>query len=371
MKFAIITHVDHLRAGDSWYGYSAYVREMNLWGRNASQILIVAPVSGDVPSKIHLAYEHPHIKFTKIPAVSITSFAEVMRAMVLIPVIVFKLFRVMRSADHVHLRCPGTIGLLGCCVQVFFPKKPKTAKYAGNWDPKAKQPRSYRFQKWLLSNTFFTKNMKVLVYGEWPDQSKNIVPFFTASYNRSKIEPLRDRSFVPPFKFIFVGTLSEGKRPGYAVELVNSLRQLGIDCRLDFYGDGAERTSIEKLVARNSLEPFVKLHGNETAAVVEEAYKNSHFLVLPSRSEGWPKVVAEAMFWGCVPLVTSISCVRWMLAEGERGILLTLDHEADIKSIAACISEENILKDMSVKGQTWSQNYTLDKFEEEIKTMLQ
>jgi hypothetical protein len=27
---------------------------------------------------------------------------------------------------------------LGCIVSDFFPNKPKTAKYAGNWDPKSK-----------------------------------------------------------------------------------------------------------------------------------------------------------------------------------------------------------------------------------------
>ena len=70
------------------------------------------------------------------------------------------------------------MGLIGAIVNILFPNKQKTAKYAGNWDPKSKQPWSYRLQKWILSNTFLTKNMQVLVYGEWPNQTKNIKPFF-------------------------------------------------------------------------------------------------------------------------------------------------------------------------------------------------
>jgi len=75
----------------------------------------------------------------------------------------------MVQADYIHLRCPGNMGL-EALVQMLFPNKPKTAKYAGNWNPKSKQPWSYRLQKWILSYTFLTQNMQVLVYGEWSNQ---------------------------------------------------------------------------------------------------------------------------------------------------------------------------------------------------------
>jgi len=112
------------------------------------------------------------------------------------------IFKAMYQADHIHLRCPGNIGLLGCVVQILFPFKLKTAKYAGNWDPKAKQPWSYRFQKWLLSNSFLTRNMKVLVYGEWEGSSKNIHPFFTATYWESEKAPLKPLNFANSIRFV-------------------------------------------------------------------------------------------------------------------------------------------------------------------------
>lgn len=370
MKLAIITHVAHIWNEEAYFGYSAYVREMNIWGKYASQILIAAPFVDDTPSKIHLPYTHAHIKLTKIPFISITSFSEIIRSLVLLPVLVFRIWKVMRAAEHIHLRCPGSIALIGCCVQVFFPKKPKTAKYAGNWDPKAQQPLSYRIQKWILSNTFLSRNMKVLAYGVWPNQSKNVVPFFTASYLKTKVEGPANRAFESPFTFIFVGSLSPGKRPLYAIQLVELLEKKGIDCRLDFYGEGTERNTLEAYIAENNLEHLISLHGNETAVTVEEAYKKSDFLVLPSQSEGWPKVVAEAMFFGCIPIVTRISCVPWMLGEGERGILLSRELEADVDLLISFISEDRKQSEMSKKVQVWSQQYTLDKFEEEIQRFL-
>lgn len=93
-------------------------------------------------------------------------------------------------------------------------------------------------------------------------------------------------------------------------------------------------------------------------------------MILPSKSEGWPKVVAEAMFWGVIPLVTPISCVPWMLDHGKRGILLTLDVEKDVSAFAKAVKDTSNLEKMARLGQQWSHQYTLDDFEEAIKKLL-
>lgn len=371
MKLAIITHVTHIPDGKTYFGYSAYVREMNLWGKYASELRIAAPLVEESITKIHMPYDHESIILTHIPNISFTSMVQALRSVFLSPLIAFRIWKVMRAADHIHLRCPGTIGLIACCVQVLFPKKPKTAKYAGNWDPRSKQPLSYRLQKKLLSNTFLTRNMKVLVYGEWVDQTKNVVPFFTASYHDKQLETPVERSFDTPIRFMFAGSLSVGKRPVYALELIASLSDQGVDCHLDFYGDGVQREALQNYIEENGLEQLATLHGNETAAVVEKAYKNSDFLILPSKSEGWPKVVAEAMFWGCIPVATRISCVPWMLAEGERGVLLDLDKEKDTRLLLSHIADKEKLATMAGNAHNWSKHYTLDRFEAEIGRLLQ
>lgn len=97
----------------------------------------------------------------------------------------------MVQADYIHLRCPGNMGL-EALVQMLFPNKPKTAKYAGNWNPKSKQPWSYRLQKWILSYTFLTQNMQVLVYGEWSNQTKNSKLFFSDTYSEEEMGRLGD-----------------------------------------------------------------------------------------------------------------------------------------------------------------------------------
>ena len=156
MNFLIITHVRHKLKGNQYFGYAPYVKEMNIWNTHVDTVEVVGHKIEEEVTAIDLPYQ-TNITFTEIPQISLTSFKAILASFFYTPIIFFKIVAAIRRADHIHLRCPGNIGLIGCIAQLFFPKKKKTAKYAGNWDPKAKQPRSYKLQKWILGNTFLTK----------------------------------------------------------------------------------------------------------------------------------------------------------------------------------------------------------------------
>lgn len=371
MKFAIITQVPHLIEHQSYWSYAPYVREMNRWLKYTDRVIVVAPVSAKPKSAVDMAYEHGNIDFRRIDDFNIQSMGSILKALWKIPRISFRIFKAMQDADHIHLRCPGNIGLLGCFIQVLFPNKPKTAKYAGNWDPKSVQPWSYKLQRWLLSNTFLTKNMKVLVYGHWQGSTKNIEPFFTATYKDADKVAIRSRPLDAGIRMLFVGTLAHGKRPMYAARIAKILHDSGYPVALELYGEGKERGNLERFIAAENLQGKVTLMGNQPEPVVRNAYQTSHFLILPSQSEGWPKVVAEAMFWGCVPLASEVSCVPDMLGNGSRGVLLeAADAVKDADAIASVINDVQRYQSMAESGMQWSRQYTFDVFESAIKKML-
>ncbi|WP_286760423.1 glycosyltransferase family 4 protein [Salegentibacter sp. UBA1130] len=285
--------------------------------------------------------------------------------------------------------------------------KPKSVKYAGNWDPKAKQPWTYRLQKWILSDRLLSRNIKVLAYGNWPNQSDNIVPFFTASFSEKGRESLI-KNFKQPYKFIFTGNLVKGKGIFEAIDLIGSLKNKGVISELDIYGDGVLEDSLRAYIQKQELQNLVKLRGRKSLEELKQAYKKAHFVVLLSKSEGWPKALAEGMWYGCIPVATPVSCVPWMLKappvpEGgtgeiilaKRGILLnniysikfqkgrqfeysngsrnisrTGFSEKDLSEIVSLIENPEKLKKMSLAAQEWSQQYTLEKFEKAIQEVL-
>ncbi|NQX84798.1 MAG: glycosyltransferase [Flavobacteriaceae bacterium] len=371
MKFSIITHAAHKKDAEQFYAYEPYVREMNLWCKHVTETNIVAPLSTDSITKIETAYVAQDITLTKIPSINILSIKELIKTCVRVPIILWNIYKSMIWADHIHIRCPGNIGFLACMVQTMFPNKPKTVKYAGNWDPNSKtQPRSYNIQKWILSNTFLTKNCKVLVYGKWSKQSKNIKPFFTASYSGAEIDGPINKDLNQDINLIFVGAFSKGKQPLKSVKVTELLRNKGYNVYLNMYGDGEQFKSVKRYVEKNNLNKFVFLHGNQPKLIVKTAFKKSHFLVFISKSEGWPKVVAEAMFWGCLPISTAVSCVPFMLGNGERGALVA-DNVIEISEVIESYfcNESNFLQTVK-KAAIWSQQYTLEKFETEIKKLI-
>lgn len=442
MRFAIFTHVEHIEREGRYYAYAPYVREMNVWLEQVEEVEVIGakrqrnPGSGGLGEN-GIGYNHSKLTFTEVPAFHFLNFSSAIKAIIKFPYIFFRMMGAMRRADHLHLRCPGNVGLLACIAQLFFPSKSKTAKYAGNWDPQAKQPLSYKFQKWLLSNTFLTRNMRVLVYGEWSGQSENVFPFFTASFAENDVAEVQAKQFSEPLTFLFVGNLVEGKQPMEAIKLVERINAagetgpnqeiLGKGNVLEIYGDGPERERLQDYCKKHFLDDIIHFKRNRPLEELKAAYRKAHFVVLPSISEGWPKAIAEGMFFGCIPIATPVSCVPRMLGNGKRGILLTdppletfqksrqlecssdpaaagsknvsrtslseppayrrgklevterdfsierkvLDQRTeDVKKISQLMSDRGKLERMSMEAKEWSQQYTLERFEAAIKEVL-
>src|SRR5690606_28468370 len=134
-------------------------------------------------------------------------------------------------------------------------------------------------QKWILRNTFLTKNMQVLVYGEWENQTKNIKPFFTATYSEEEYKGQKiefKEYFGSKLRLLFVGTLSEGKRPLYALQLAEALHKQGVTVQLEICGEGMEHERLEQYIQINTLDSFVFLRGNLSKDEIKEKYQRSH-----------------------------------------------------------------------------------------------
>jgi len=373
MRLLVVGHVVHKIIDSQFFAYGPYVKEMNLWFKHVDEVRILAPLSSIAKlDPIDLPYQHSNLILVQVSEFSITSFSAFVKALIELPGIIRSTWDEMKSADHIHLRCPGNMGLVGAVVQLFFPKKQKSAKYAGNWDRTSAQPFTFRLQQRILSNPAWTKNMKVLVYGEWANESENIKPFFTATYSESDIIQLEPRSISGDqrIKLIFAGGLNTGKQPMLSAEICLQLRKSGIDCSLDFYGEGPERDLIQSFIASNNLENHITIHGNQPAEILKVAYQESHFLIFISKSEGWPKVVAESMFWGCLPVTTAVSCVPQMLGDGSRGELVNPDVEEISSRIISLITNPEEYARKSANAMNWSRAYTLEKFDNELESIL-
>lgn len=397
----IVTNAPTFKSKGLLWGYSPYVKELDLWFKKVKEAKIVSPTT--YPTEVFLrAFERRDIILKPLPFLDFRGVKRSFNSFLKLPSVFFKLWFLFFQTDHIHLRCPGNIGLIASIVQIFFPWKEKSVKYAGNWDPKADQPYTYKLQKWILSNTFLTRNMQVLVYGEWPGQTSNVMPFFTASFSEREKTEVFEKTFSGPLTFLYVGNLVEGKQPLKAVKLVEAMNGSDVNDRdqeiragssrahLEIFGNGPEKEKLKTYVKKNKLEGMVLFHGSRPLEELKVAYQKAHFVILSSKSEGWPKALAEGMFFGCIPIATPVSCVPWMLDYGKRGILLSDQANSqgqkangskkrsvvsgqwsgDLKKINNLLTDSKLMTTMSEEAKKWSQQYTLEKFEEAIQGIL-
>lgn len=370
IKFLVVTYTPLIKKEGEYYSYSPYVDEMDMWFAFADEYRILSPDSypTDFLSK---PFQSKNIKDYRIPFIAFNSFSRIIKGIVLLPFVIFQIFRAMFWANHIHFRSPGNITLIGAVVQIFFPFKKKSVKYAGNWDPNSKQPLSYRVQKAIFRNTILSKNISVLVYGEWPNETSNVVPFMSATYRESEKQPFKHRDFNGRLKFVFIGAMVVGKRPKLTVQIVQKLLDNGIDAELHMFGDGDLIEEIRAFVKHNNLQDRIHIYGNRDKSDIKKCLLDAHFSILPSKSEGWPKAIAEGMFFGAIPISTKISCLPWILDYGKRGILIDEDLNEAFSIILNELRKGNdYLNTMSKKAQDWAQQYTLDRLEQEIKKVV-
>ena len=126
----------------------------------------------------------------------------------------------------------------------------------------------------------------------------------------------------------------------------------------------------KKYINDNELYNDIKLYGNQSKEIVKQAFQKSHFLVFISKSEGWPKVVAESMFWSCLPVSTKVSCIPYMLDYGNRGALINDNLDEVIEKIESYIAHKKRYAEHVENAKKWSQQFTLDAFEEAIKELI-
>jgi glycosyltransferase involved in cell wall biosynthesis len=92
------------------------------------------------------------------------------------------------------------------------------------------------------------------------------------------------------------------------------------DWHLSLYGDGPVRNSLERLVSRLKLSNRVTFAGYVNS--VAQIWSSNHVLTMPSRHEGLPLAMVEAMLCGRPVLATDVAGHSEIIVDGETGFLV-------------------------------------------------
>jgi len=140
---------------------------------------------------------------------------------------------------------------------------------------------------------------------------------------------------MPVTRLITVGSLARPYKGTHVlIDAVAACRQAGLDLHLTIVGDGACRPTLEKQVARHGLAEHVLFAGQVTSGdAVRRLLDQSDVFILPSRSEGLPRAMLEAMARGLPCIGSAIGGIPELLAPED------LVPPSSVKALAQKIRE--------------------------------
>ena len=114
---------------------------------------------------------------------------------------------------------------------------------------------------------------------------------------------------------LFVGRFAEGKRPWLAVEAFAEVLEEYPEAELYLCGDGTLREDLEAQVAELEIGEAVTFLGHVPYDEMPKVYRSGDVLVLPSRAEGVPRTVLEAMASGLKIVMSDLEQVAPTLGD--------------------------------------------------------
>lgn len=146
------------------------------------------------------------------------------------------------------------------------------------------------------------------------------------------------RSFPKSFaKLLYVGRLEKEKGGDMLLYACAILKKVGLNFHLNIIGTGSQGQALKELSDKLDLEKFVSFRGHVRHGESLFAYfQAADLLVIPSRTEGFPKTIHEARAFG-LPLVATP--VGGMYAELKHGVNAWFSKDVDAESVGSSIVE--------------------------------
>ncbi|MGQ0542241.1 MAG: glycosyltransferase family 4 protein [Blastocatellia bacterium] len=122
-------------------------------------------------------------------------------------------------------------------------------------------------------------------------------------------------------KIIFFGRLNVSKGLVYILDACRLLREHGFKFRFECYGAGPEEKSFVSEMTALLGENFY--YGGVVKGVDKwKALSQADIFFLPSRDEGLPIALLEAMAVGCVPVASASGAVSTVIDDGHNGFII-------------------------------------------------
>jgi len=246
----------------------------------------------------------------------------------------------------VHLRTFNSYGLNQ--YKITYSKKIKIRYIAIS-----EQIKSHWIERGLDSNTIEVIHNVFQSYQDSEAESKDTA--LLAEYNGHKI--------------IFVGRLIECKGIPFLIESFKMVLNSGIQAKLYLVGSGKEENSLRELVYKRKLEGDVVFFGYSSNPLA--IMRKMDLLILPSKEEGFGRVLLEAMDVGIPVIGAKVGGIPDIIDNETNGLLVTYGDVLALKEAILRVLNDEVLRNRIINAgfYTIQSKFNKEHYSDKLKVV--
>ncbi|MGB7201866.1 MAG: glycosyltransferase [Pyrinomonadaceae bacterium] len=283
------------------------------------------------------------------------------------------IWRAVRNADAVHAPIPGDVGTIGMVFALILRKR-LFVRHCGNW--LAPRTTAERLWKWTMERFAGGRNVMLATGGSAePPSSRNAEVRWIFSTSLRSEQMLKNTPRDCPrdgeLRLIIACRQEERKGTDVVIDALPSIAEAYPGVTLEVVGGGSLLESLKLQADRVGIGDRVVFHGKVEQAEVVRLLKTAHLFCYPtSASEGFPKVVLEALAAGLPVITTRVSVLPRLIESGCGKLLNEGTPAALAEAVIEICADPAAYGQMSRNAIATARQYTLEKWRDLIGQML-
>ncbi|HHL3303799.1 TPA: glycosyltransferase family 4 protein, partial [Bacillus cereus] len=380
-KITIISHKVIYKNNKGYCSSGGFIRAVDGFLSRFDEVIVCAPVK-EVEDSFSGEYFDGKIRFNELPY----SKGKIAK-LISMPKIFLKIKKYLKDWDIVQLRLPSYVSLIAFFVMKTHNKKSRYFNYVGGdtfsgnlysiGNPVLKILLLPIIFLWQCIDSLIIRSSLTFVTGDALATKykkfnvKKIIS--TTLYLEDIKEASKTVDFNEHIELLFVGRLSKEKGIKYLVGAVRILKDAGYKISLKAVGDGNYKNELLQEIESLGVQKEIELLGGiNNRELLLDLYANADIFILPSLTEGTPKVLIEAMSQGTPVIASEVGGIPGVVKHRENGLLVKPGNEEEIASaILDLHSDINLTQTLIRNGIEVAKKNTLesltDFFVREIK----
>jgi len=150
-----------------------------------------------------------------------------------------------------------------------------------------------------------------------------------------------DRDWSPP-RLLSVGRIVHQKGLDLAMHALGGLKDLNWEWHIA--GDGPQMGALQSLAQELDIDDRVVFLGWQSRPQIIESYRKSNVFLFPSRHEGMPNAILEAMASGLPVIATCIAGNEELVIDGKTGYLVPSEDIETLQETLKKILNDSVLR---------------------------